>query len=537
MARVCGLVTSVHFHARRPKTRILNFACNVHSQYSFDELLDRDLYSLNSLIASYVRNSDAIDAWDLFRQMRCLRSDLDAYTFTPILNVCSMLSDPDRGNQVHGLLIKTGTHTGIVTQTALMDMYSKFDRLGDSLRIFEEMKFKDVVTWNAMASNFLQHGLASDALGVFEAMRRERIEFSEFTLCSMLKTCASLKALKQGKQVHGLVVLMGRDLVVLGTALIDFYSSVEHIDDAVKVFSSLNCRKDDAMHNSLISGCIRNQRYKEAFSIMCMVKPNVIALTIALAACSENSDLWTGKQIHCVAIRQGFTFDTQLCNVLLDMYAKCGKLLHARALFDGICNKDVISWTSMIDAYGSHGHGLESLVLFRKMREGVTGVLPNSVTFLAVLSACGHSGLVEQGRECLILVREKYGLEPGPEHYACFIDILGRAGKIDEAWCLFHNMIKQGTRPTVAVWTALLNACTLNLDVTKGEFAAKNLLKLESDKSSNYVLLSNFYAAIGRWDSVDELRNIMRMKGLTKETGNSWISILRCHEREKKLFA
>ncbi|TXG59678.1 hypothetical protein EZV62_014251 [Acer yangbiense] len=300
--------------------------------------------------------------------------------------------------------------------------------------------------------------------------------------------------------------------VFYGTALVNFYSVVGLITEAMKVFSGLDGRVDDIMRNSLISGCIRNRKYKDAFFIMNSMRPNVVALTTALAACSVNSDSWIGKQIHCVALRFGLTFDTQFCNVLLDMYAKCGIILNARSLFDGIVQKDV-SWTSMIDAYGSHGCGPEALELFRKMDEEGSGVLPNSVTFLAVLSACAHSGLVDQAREYT----------------------LGKAGQMDEVWCLFDDMVKSGFKATTAVWGALVNACKLNLDVTRGEFAAKRLLELEPDNPSYYILLSNFYATIGKWDAVDNLRNIMRKKGLVKESGSSWFAVANRHEDVCKL--
>ncbi|XP_050128045.1 pentatricopeptide repeat-containing protein At5g66500, mitochondrial [Malus sylvestris] len=512
--------------------------CNFNgfqTHHLFDETSQRDIYSLNSLLASYTRNGQFSSTWALFCRVHRTKSDLNAYTFTPVLGACRALPRPERGRQVHCLMIKTGSESGTVAKTAVMDMYSKYGFLEDSVRAFEEMEFKDVVTWNALLSSFLRHGLAREAVGVFEAMRKERVEFSEFTMCSLLKACAFSKAFRQGKQVHGMVVVMGRDMVILGTALIDFYSAVGCMSEAMKVFSSLNCRRDDVIFNSLVAGCVRNKKYQEALSIMSAMKPNVIALTSALAACSENSNLWIGKQIHCVALRHGFMSDTQMCNVLLDMYAKCGKILNARSLFNGVRNKDVVSWTSMIDAYGSHGNGVEALDLFNKMGEERTGVLPNAVTFLAVLSACGHSGLVEQGRECFNLAIEKYGLGLGPEHYVCFMDMLGRAGQIDEVWCVFDDMVKHGIRPTAAVWSALLNACSLNLDVKGGELAAKHLLQLEPDKPGNYVLISNFYATIGRWDSVDELRSVMETKGLVKEVGSSWVTDSHCHEHATSL--
>lgn len=499
-----------------------------HTHNVFDETPNRDVYLINSILASYTRNRDFFASWALFCRVHGTQCKLDAYSFTPVLVACSALPDPVRGQQVHCLMIKTGTESGIVTKTALMDMYSRYDYLDGSVRIFEEMEFKDVVTWNALLSSFLRHGLVKEAFGLFEEMRRDRVEFSEFTLCSMLKACAFLKAFRQGKQVHGLVVVMGRDMVVLGTALIDFYSDVGHISEAIKVFSSLNCRKDNVMCNSLIFGCVQNRKYEEVFPIIRTMKPNIVALTSTLTACSEISSLWIGKQIHCVATRYGFTSETQMCNVLLDMYAKCGKIVDARSLFNGICNKDVVSWTSMIDAYGSHGHGLEAFDLFKKMEER-SGVLPNSVTFLTVLSAYGHSGLVEEGRQCFNLMREKYGLSPGLEHYACLMDILGRDGQIDEVWCLYDEMVKHGIWPTAAVWATLLNASSSNLDVNRGEFAAEQLLQLEPNKPENYVLVSNFYASIGRWDSVDKLRSIMGMKGLVKVAGSSWVTVSELH--------
>ncbi|KAI5581490.1 hypothetical protein POPTR_007G022500v4 [Populus trichocarpa] len=497
----------------------------VHTGNLFDELPHRDLYSLNSQLASYSRDGNFLATWDLFSRIHSAFLDLDAYTFTPVLRACSALPDTKCGRQVHALMIKTGTDLGTITKTAVMDMYSKYGCLGESVKVFEEMEFRDVVTWNALVSSFLRHGLAKEALGVFRAMRRESVEITEFTLCSVLKACAFIKAFRQGKQVHGLVIVMGRDLVVLGTALIDFYSNVGYISEAMKVFSCLSCRKDEVLRNSLIAGCVKHRRYEEAFLVMSTMRPNAVALTTALAACSDNSDLWIGMQIHCVALRFGFIANTQVCNVLLDMYAKCGRILKSRSIFDGICHKTVVSWTSMIDAYGRHGHGDEALKLFKEMGQEGSRVLPNSLTLLAVLSACGHSGLVKEGQELFNSAREKYGLDPSQEHYSCVIDILGRAGQIEDAWCLFHDMVKKGIGPTAAVWAALVNACCLNLDVSRGEFAAKHLLELEPNNDGIHVLVSKFYASIDRWDVVESLRNNMRKKGLTKVLGSSWLDV------------
>ncbi|CAI0412502.1 unnamed protein product [Linum tenue] len=196
-------------------------------------------------------------------------------------------------------------------------------------------------------------------------------------------------------------------------------------------------------------------------------------------------------QIHCVATRFGFVSETQLCNALLDMYAKCGKVSDCRSVFDKIWNKDVVSWTSMIDAYGKHGYGYEALELFENMGKEGNAVLPNSVTFLAVLSACGHSGL---------------------------------AGQIEDAWSLYYEMVGYGIQPTSGIWASLLNVCILNQDASRGELAAKNLLVLEGNNPAICVLLSNFYASIKRWETVGSLRSNMADEGLSKEAGSSRVS-------------
>lgn len=239
----------------------------------------------------------------------------------------------------------------IVPRTALMDMYSKYGLVDESVQVFDEMGSKDVVSWNAMRSNFLQNGMPRKGLEVFQEMRKERVEITEFTLRSLLKACSSLKAVRQGLQVHGLVVTLGRDLVILAAALIDFYSDVGLIDIAIKVYVCLNCKNDNVLNNSFITACVKNKKYKDASLIMSTMRPNIVPLTSILAACSEKSDLWVGKQIHCVALRLCFVDDIQLSNALLDMYAKLWKINHAHAVFDGIPHKDVASWTSMIKSW------------------------------------------------------------------------------------------------------------------------------------------------------------------------------------------
>ncbi|GAB2282755.1 hypothetical protein Dimus_017295 [Dionaea muscipula] len=515
---------AIILNTQKPFARLqLNY---VHANHLFDKSSHRELYTLNCLLTSYLRKGDPQATWALFRHIHCTDTGVDVHTVMPILGACSVLPDSRHGKQVHGLMVRWGTDTHVVPKTALIRMYSKHGLMEESVRLFDEVESKDVVTWNTLISGFVCHGMPKRALGVFEEMGKEGVQFSEVTLCYVLKACTLLKALRQGMQVHALVVLMGRDLVALGTTLIEFYSNIGLIDEALKIYGGLSSKQDDIMCNAFIAGCLKNQRYEEAYLVMCSRVPNVVSLTSALSSSSENANLRIGKQIHCVATRLGFEKDTQFCNVLLDMYAKCGRISTARIVFDRMPHRDVISWTSMINGYGSHGFGVEAVELFAIMEEEGSGVVsPNEVTLLAVLSACSHSGLVEQGRLCFGSIRAKYGLTPCPQHYACYIDILGRASHIEQVWSAYDHMVNNGCKPTDVVWAALLNACVLNNDATGGEFAAKHLLALDSDKPGINVLLSNFYAAVGKWEVVDQLRRKMKNKGLCKDMGSSWVSV------------
>lgn len=255
------------------------------------------------------------------------------------------------------------------------------------------------------------------------------------------------------------------------------------------------------------------------------IELNGITLTCALTACSAAANLAYGLQVHCKVLRCGFDSETVLCNALIDMYAKCGRTTAARVVFDRMTRRNVVSWSSMIDGYSRHGHGKEALDLFERMEKAVPIVLPNAITFLAVLSACGHSGLVDEGRSKLHLMKRKYAIDPGPEHYACFIDMLGRAGLIDEAWdlyCCLHSNINELHG---AICVAMLNACMTNMDVARGNMVAEHILKVDPQSPRNLVLISNFHAAAGQWSISDESRKVIMDMGLNKEAASSHVSI------------
>uniref|UniRef100_J3L0G4 Pentacotripeptide-repeat region of PRORP domain-containing protein n=2 Tax=Oryza brachyantha TaxID=4533 RepID=J3L0G4_ORYBR len=310
----------------------------------------------------------------------------------------------------------------------------------------------------------------------------------------------------------------------MATVLVDLYMSCGLVEEAMRVFRCTDCPKDVALYNAVISGYVENGRFREVFLMLGRIELNGITLTCALTACSATANLMYGMQVHCKALRRGFSSETILCNALINMYAKCGGTMAARMIFDRMVCRNVVSWSSMIDAYSHHGHGEAALDLFKMMEKAEPVVLPNMVTFSAVLSACRQSGLVDDGRATLHLMKNQYGINPGPEHYACFIDLLGRAGQIDEAWDLYCSFSSNQSELSGSICVAMLNACIANMDVVRGNKVALHLLEVDPENSGSHVLISNFHAAARQWSESDESRRTIMDKGLRKEAASSHIS-------------
>ncbi|XP_020089366.1 pentatricopeptide repeat-containing protein At5g66500, mitochondrial-like isoform X2 [Ananas comosus] len=484
----------------------------------------------------FSRRSSTPRTHHLFDETPQRRRFLDPFSLLPLL-----ASSPSLSPLFHAPMLKSSALAHYpAPATALLASYSISGHLLSALSLFDEMPLRDTVAWNSLISCLVRHGRATDAVSAFRSMASDGVPFTGFTICSLLKALALSRALRRGRQIHSWVVVSGYDCVVMATALIDFYSSCGVVHDAIEVFERLDCVKDVVVCNSMISGFVQNRRFEEAFSMVGKVaRPNGVTLTCAVSACSETLNLGYGKQTHCAAIRRGFDSDTILCNALVDMYAKCGAIEAANIVFNRIREKNVVSWTSIIDAYGSHGRGNEALELFERMRQGERSqnVLPNAVTFLAALSACGHSGLVDEGRKCFFLMSDKYRIEPGPEHYACLINLLGRAGMIDEAWDIYHSLSAEtADKLSNAVCVAMLNACGVCMDFVRGEQVAKKLLEIDRENPGSYVLVSNFYAAVGRWGGADDLRRMMHDRGLKKESASSQVAVEIAVDQEKNKF-
>ncbi|GFQ08686.1 putative pentatricopeptide repeat-containing protein at3g49142 [Phtheirospermum japonicum] len=333
--------------------------------------------------------------------------------------------------------------------------------------------------------------------------------------------CSSLNNSRLGPQIHCSAVKKGLDSALFtGNGLIAMYGKCGNLVNARQVFDEMPV-KDIVSWNSMVAGYSQNGRSSDAINLYTQMEargpePDAITIASVLPPCGDLSAVSLGKRIHEYIKKKKLCPNLSVENALIDMYAKCGCLKDARNVFDEMRVKDVISWTSMISAYGRSGKGREAMELFSEMR--ALGIVPDSIAFVSILSACSHAGLLDEGRNYYNIMTEKFKLVPRLEHFTCMVDLLGRAGRVDEAYNHIKNMPME---PNDRVWGALLSACHVYNNVDIGVIAADRLFELAPHQSGYYVLLSNIYAKAGRWKDVTLIRSIMKEKGVKKIPGVS----------------
>ncbi|CAN8258379.1 unnamed protein product [Cochlearia groenlandica] len=453
----------------------------------------------------------------------------DHNVFPSVLKSCTMLSDLRFGESVHGCVVRIGMDCDLYTCNALMNMYAKLQgmcsKINSVRKVFELMPRKDVVSWNTIIAGYAQSGLYEEALRMVREMSLSDIKPDSFTLSSVLPIFSECVDVIRGKEIHGYAIRKGIDTdVYIGSSLVDMYAKSARIEDSERVFSHLTCR-DSISWNSLVAGYVQNGRYNEAlrlFREMVTVKfkPGPVAFSSVLPACSHLSTLHLGKQIHGYVLRGGYSDNIFIASALVDMYSKCGNIKAARMIFDRMNVHDEVSWTAIIMGHALHGHGHEAISLFEEMK--LQGVKPNQVAFVAVLTACSHVGLVEEAWGYFNSMNEIYGLRQELEHYAALADLLGRAGKLEEAYDFISKMPFE---PTGSVWSTLLSSSSIHKNLELAEKVAEKIFAVDSDNMGAYVLMCNMYASKGRWREMAKLRLRMKKKGMVKKPACSWIEL------------
>ncbi|KAL8059856.1 hypothetical protein ABFX02_03G114100 [Erythranthe guttata] len=451
----------------------------------------RSCVSWNVMISGFTKNHDCEGAFTIFSRMENEGWEPNSVTWTSLISsfarcgfrdktwelyvsmrekgVCATAESiavvvsvcdqtPIRGSIVHAHVISAGFEKYIFVINALISMYGKNGDVEKAEYLFSGIESKSIVSWNALISAYAQSRLCDEALSAFLRLNST-----------------------------------ARPNVVSWTAVINaFATSDKHKSTTLELF--------------------RNMQFAR-------VSANAVTVATVLSVCAELSALPLGREIHAHTIRKLIDSDILVKNGLINMYMKCSSLRKGYSVFEGTICKDVISWNIMITGYGIHGLGKDALGIFHRMVS--EGIKPDEVTFVAVLSACSHSGLVAQGDELFEQMNRVFRIEPKIEHYACMVDLFGRAGLLDEAGRVLKSM---PMRPNVHVWGAFLNTCKMHENTDSAEEICSRIFDLESEGTmGSYMLLSNLYAANKRWDQSADVRLSAKKRGLKKIAGQSWI--------------
>ncbi|XP_010465324.1 PREDICTED: pentatricopeptide repeat-containing protein At3g14330-like [Camelina sativa] len=458
-----------------------------------------------------------------------LSSTPEAYT--DLLHACISAKSLHHGLKISSLILKNpNLRQNPKLLSKLITLFSVCRRLDLARKIFDDVTDSTLLTekvWAAMAIGYSRNGSPRDALLVYVNMLCSFIQPGNFSISVALKACVSLKELRVGRGIHGQIVKRKEKVdQVVYNVLLKFYMERGSFDDARKVFDGMS-ERNIVTWNSLISVLSKKARVHEMFHLFRKMQEEMIGfswatLTTILPACSRVAALLTGKEIHAQILKSKERKpDVPLLNSLMDMYGKCGEVEYSRRVFDGmLLDKDLTSWNTMLNCYAINGYIEEEMNLFDWMIE--SGVAPDGVTFVALLSGCSDTGFTEYGLSLFKRMKTEFGVSPALEHYACLVDILGRAGEIEEAVKIVETM---PFKPSASVWGSLLNSCRLHGNVSVGEVAAKELFVLEPRNPGNYVMVSNIYADAKMWDNVDKIREMMRQRGIKKEAGCSWVQV------------
>ncbi|PON49462.1 DYW domain containing protein [Parasponia andersonii] len=491
----------------------------------FGKLQGKDLIALSALISAFLQSGYSEEALSLFRDSQNENLKPDGIALSSVLSACAELSLLKLGKSIHCYAVKANIDSEISTGTALVSMYAKCGYFTPALILFNRMPAKDVITWNALINAYTHIGEPYHALEMFCKLQLSGIQQDAGTIVGLVPACTILNDLDRGACIHGKVIKDGLESDnQVKNSLIGMYAKCGSLSSADFLFGT-QMMKDEVSWNVIIAGYAQSGHAKEAISAFHQMigenlRPNSITFASIMPAVAYLSALREGMSFHGCILKMGILSNTLVRNSLIDMYAKCGRLDFSEKCFSEMEQKDTVSWNAMVAGYAVHGRGDCAVSLFSLMQE--SNVQVDNVSFISVLSACRHAGLAKEGKKIFQSMIEKHGLEPNLEHYACMVDLLGRAGLFDEAVSLINTM---PVEPDAGVWGALLGACRMHSNVELGEVALDHLIKLEPDNLTNYIVLSNIYSQSRRWCDADKINLMIKDSGLKKTPGCTWVEI------------
>lgn len=559
----------------------------------FDEIPLKDTQSWTVLISGYARSGSSHMVFDLFRDMLAASACPNQYTLSSVFKCCSSGNNLRLGKGIHGWILRNGIDGDVVLENSMLDFYFKcrdfeyatrlfelmkerdivswnimtgaYLRAGDvekSLDMFRKLPFKDVVSWNTIIDGMMQCGYETHALDQLYYMVESGIELSAVTFSIALTLASSLSLSELGRQVHGRVLKFGiNDDGFIRSSLVEMYCKCGRTDNASLILrevplnfirtqnSGMSCNEPVAeivSWSSMISGYVSSGNYEDGikyFKIMVheLVTVDILTVTSIISACANAGILEFGRQIHAYILKIGHRIDAYVGSSLIDMYSKCGSLNDAIVIFQQTNYPSVVLWTSMISGYALHGQGREAISIFKEMLN--RGITPNEVTFLGVLNACSHSGLIEEGYRYFKMMKDVYFIDPGTEHFTCMVDLYGRAGRLVETKeFIFEN----GISHLSSVWKSFLSSCRLHKNADMGKWVSEILLKVAPYDEGTYILSSNMCADNRKWDEAARVRNLMHQRGVKKHPGQSWMQLKdqihmffmgdRSHAKHKEIY-
>ncbi|BFG21298.1 hypothetical protein CerSpe_075720 [Prunus speciosa] len=493
------------------------------AQLFFKRTVVRDSVSWNTVICGYSQLGLFEESINLFMEM-VNEFTPDLLTITSVLRACAHLRDLGLARYVHDYMKRSAFSFDTMANNILIDMYAKCGNLLASQEVFDHMECRDSVSWNSLINGYFLNDCCDEGLNLFKVMKSNMIPDS-VSYVMILSISTQLADVEKGKMIHCDMVKLGFNSdVIVNNALADMYAKCGKIQDSLIVFEIMKVR-DVVTWNTIISACIHyDDRILGLRMILRMrnegVMPDAATMLGILPLCSLLAAKQQGKEIHGCIFRLGFHSDVPVGNALIEMYSSCGSLENSVLVFEHMKKKDVVTYTSMISAYGTYGEGVRALRTFAEME--ATSVLPDHLAFLAVIFACSHSGLVEEGLAYFNRMKNDYKIEPRIEHYACVVDLLSRCGLLAQAEDFIHSM---PMKPDASIWGSLLSACRASGEANIAARASEQIIQLDSYDTGYHVLVSNVYAALGKWDQVRTIRKYMQAKGLSKDPGLSWMEI------------
>lgn len=495
------------------------------ANYMFARLRERHIDAWNALIGGLCQHGCGQDALELFKQMQQAGTQPSLAILVCVLKACVSLGALEEGMTIHAYMIENDIQLDVYAGSSLIDMYAKFGHIRDAQVVFGSLPEQNVVTWSALISGFLHHGHKQEALWHFQQMKKEGVEPNDYTLVSILKACSDISALEHGRQIHAILVECDFELdTCVCNALMDMYTSCNRLQDAYNVFNKLP-KRDVVSWSTLMAGSAEHQDGQVALQHYAAmlnegIEPNMVTYITLVKACSSIAALEHGRQIHAEIVSCGFNIDLFVGSALIDMYSSCGCLKEAHMVFHRLSKFDVGVWTAMVTAYAQHSNYQMAFRYFEAMQK--SGVKPDPVSFLCILSACNHAGLVPEGRSHLKSMREAQGIFPSQEHLNCMVDILGNANLLIEARDLLET-IPFG--PNIVGWMSLLSSCKRHINVDLGRQCFNHIVSLDEGNVAAYVLMANIYSSGGMKRNGKMIEELRLIANGWKKPGRAFVEV------------